>query len=1395
MADAPQTPTMTAEQPIPILKDVEMRSMKVLQLKEELAKRQLPVYGRKEQLVARLRAYTLLQMDQAVAASGPQGTSNEDDNDDDDVSKDDHRRDDGKGVEQTPVIRRRREQSEQPVLLAFRDVEESMDKFSGDDAIPVEKWIRGFEEVAEASGWSDVHRVMYAKKLLKGSAMRFVKYEDCSKTWEELRSALEEEFGGLVDSFQVHQRLARERKRNDESLHEFVYRMLEIAAQADVEAVATIKYIIEGIPDDATNKVMLFGASTIKELKAKLVQYEQLKQSMKSRPRTTDDKKKTGNREVTKPVKSRTCFNCGDKDHISRDCPTREKGTKCFKCGEHGHIAPKCPKTIKVTNAVAGSGKKQCMKDIKINDQTYKALIDTGSDLTFIRTDEYMELGAPSLKQRQIKFEGLGTTNNVTLGEFTTKVEINGERFHGTFHVVPGRILKHAVLLGTDFLSQAELSIRKGDIKLKKIEDEKPDCFKIDLVAEKEEVDLTYVEDRTQKKEIETMIKSYKPEPTRDVGISTKIILKDDIPVVSSPRRLSVHEKIIVEQVMNEWLADGIIQPSTSEYASPIVLVKKKDGSTRVYVDYRAVNAKMEKLQYPLPIIEDQINALQGARVFTTLDLKNGYFHVPVSKESRKYTAFVTPTNQYEFLKTPFGLSIAPAVFQKFINTIFKDLISEKIVLAYMDDLIIVAENSGEAMERLKRVILVSQQHGLVINWKKSKFLRTEIEYLDHVITKDKVRPSESKFKAIEGFKMPVNIKTLQSFLGLTGYLRKFIQNYSQIAKPLTDLLKKDKKFHMGEKEVEAVQRLKAAIISRPVLRLYRIGAETELHTDASCHGYGMVLMQKGDDDDKWHPIYYASGKTTPAETKYSSYELEVLAVVKGLIKFRVYLLGIPFKIITDCQAFAMTMRKKELSPRIARWALLLQEYTYEVCHRPGRSMQHVDALSRNPLPTVLTIKECQTSILVRLRKAQKEDEDLKDKLQEAEAENEEGYVIKNDLLYKKVNQELLIVVPTKMQTQIIRQAHERGHYGVFKTELLILENYWFSGMRSKIENVTKNCVSCILAERKRGKQEGMIQPIDKGDRPLDTFHIDHVGPMALTQKRYMHLLVIVDAFTKFTWLYPTRSTSAAETIDKLTKQAATFGNPRRIITDRGAAFTSNAFAEYCKTEQIQHLLITTGIPRGNGQVERVNRTIIPILTKLTAPETKNWYKYVDKVQNFMNNSVCRSTRRTPFQLLTEVKMRVGDNPEIREIIEKEWIEEFNRERDGLRQIAKEEISKVQAENRRSANKKRKEAHRYQVGDLVSIRRTQFGAGLKLHGKFLGPYEVTKVMRHDRYMVKKVGEHEGPNETSSAADSMKRWIDPQDDDDLGKEEDVESPTIEENLKHYGENCQFDNNEE
>jgi len=852
--------------------------------------------------------------------------------------------------------------------------------------------------------------------------------------------------------------------------------------------------------------------------------------------------------------------------------------------------------------------------------------------------------------------------------------------------------------------------------------------------------------------QIQQLIDSYKPKQGNQTSVETKIILQDETPVCLKPRRLAVKEKAILNAQLEDWLRDGVVQPSSSRYSSPVIIVPKKNGTYRVCVDYRQLNRKILRDRFPMPLIEDHIDALADARVFSVLDLKNGFFHVPVAQESRQYTSFVTPDGQYEFLKTPFGLCNSPTSFLRFIDEVFRDLSRKNIVFAYMDDLIIPGKTEAEALTNLKKTLTVAAEAGLTINWEKCKFLQKRVEYLGHVLEDGHISPSPTKIESVRRFPVLTTKKAIHSFLGLTGYFRKFIRNYARIAKPLSDIMKEDQKFRFEEEQRQSFEQLKGILTTEPILQIYRPDAITELHTDASKEGYGAVLLQKRKEEDSFKPVHYMSRKTTDAEKKYHSYELEALAIMTAVKKFRVYLLGIQFKIITDCSAFQKTLSKVDISPKIARWALTLKEFNYEIEHRSGTRLKHVDALSRYP---VMVVNDRLTPMI---RKQQEEEERIRIIKKVLEKEPYEDYSCENGILMKRVGDKNVIVLPTSMHHDIIRKTHDNGHFGVKKMSESIQNEYYIPKLREKIEKYVSCCVPCILAEKKRGKKEGELMPIPKGDVPLSTYHVDHLGPITMTSKLYKHLFVVVDGFSKFVWIYPTKTTSTKEVLEKLQDQQKVFGNPCRIISDRGSAFTSDNFQNYCREENIEHILITTGVPRGNGQVERINRIIIPILTKLSHDHPDKWFKYVHRVQVAINSTYQRSIGTSPFEVLFGIKMRRKEDPELLSLIEVESIATFAEGRQELRKLAQENISRVQCENRRTHDRKCKSATQYKEGDLVVIKRTQFGTGQKIKDKYLGPYKVSKRKGNNRYEVIKEADVEGPWITSSSADQMKPYL-------------------------------------
>lgn len=550
------------------------------------------------------------------------------------------------------------------------------------------------------------------------------------------------------------------------------------------------------------------------------------------------------------------------------------------------------------------------------------------------------------------------------------------------------------------------------------------------------------------------------------------------------------------------------------------------------------------------------------------------------------------------------------------------------------------------------------------------------------------------------------------------------------------------------EEARKAFEKLKLVLSSPPVLALYDPDAETEVHTDASAVAISGILMQRRIGDKSFHPVHYFSRLTIDAETRYHSFDLECLACVESLRRFRVYLLGKRFKLVTDCSAMNMALQKKEINSRVARWALDLAEFQFDTEHRKAERMQHADALSR-----ALIVD----STAVRVKAVQDDDQRIVEIKRDVERGKTSDYEVDDGVLYKRHEGQKLLVVPSQMAQAIIHSIHERGHFGVRKMRMEFTKQYYIEDFDRRAQSCMRNCIRCLMVERKTGKGEGELRPIPKGDHPMDTWHLDHLGPMTSTSKQYEYILSVVDGFSKFAWLFPCKRTTADESIKKLGVLADVFGYPRKIIVDRGAAFTSKAFVEFCADNGIELHHVTTGAPRGNGQVERVHRIVISSLAKLSHEDPAQWYRHVNRVQRFLNGSYQRAVDATPFKVMFGVEMRSGDDERVEEIIDGEARQTFDEDREKTRQVARRQIQHVQRENQRTYDRNRKPATQYALGEVVFIKKTQFGVGQKLMPKFLGSYRVTECRGRDRYAVEKVDkDSEGPNRTSTSADMMKK---------------------------------------
>lgn len=890
-----------------------------------------------------------------------------------------------------------------------------------------------------------------------------------------------------------------------------------------------------------------------------------------------------------------------------------------------------------------------------------------------------------------------------------------------------------------------------------------------------------------QKQQVLQLINKYRDcfaQNLSELGCTDKaemhIELNDTTPVVYRPYRLSHSEKEVVRDMVTELIENDIAEESNSAYASPIILVRKKTGGYRLCVDFRALNRKTIKDHFPMPRIDDQLDLLNGNKYYTSLDLASGYYQIPISDNCKHLTAFVTPDGLYQFKKMPFGLVNSPAVFQRTINQVLGNS-RFGTALAYMDDILVPGKNFDEEFCRLEKTFQLLRDAKLTLNVQKCNFFQEQLEYLGYEISGNGIRPGEAKITAVEQFPTPRNVHEVRQFVGLASYFRKFIQNFAIIARPLTDLTRKDVAWHWDVKEEESFEQLKRALIQRPVLGIYDPKNETFLHTDASKLGLAGILLQKGDNGE-FKPIGYFSRKTTLDEQNYHAYELETLAVVASLQRFRVYLLGIKFTLTTDCAALRLTFSKRDLIPRIARWWIAIQEFDLEIQYKPGHTMSHVDALSRNPvssaviedtLPCVLRITQddwlltlqLQDHDLQRIRRIL-EDTDYSD--------IKKNYTIKNNRLFRKLGDELKWVVPKSARFQLCKLNHDDiGHFSYDKTYAKISKDFWFPKMNRFIKKYVQSCLECAYSKKPAGPKEGLLHPIHKVDKPFDTVHVDHLGPFVKSTKGKTYLLVLVDGYTKFCILTPLRNVKSTPTINSLENIFCTFGYPNRLISDQGTAFTSREFKTFCKDSKINHVLNAVASPRANGQVERYNRTVLDALSAYTDKlGEKYWDQELGKLQWGLNNTLNKGTSKSPAEALFGIQMvSKGDN------IFSEILKETRQlgSIENLRTEINKHIEKDQERQKYRYDKSRIKARSYKLGELVKILKpvsSNDGKSKKLVPKFTGPFRITRVLDNDRYEVSSIP---GTKITSKnyrnvwAADRIKPWISTLQDSDPNNE--------------------------
>ena len=689
-------------------------------------------------------------------------------------------------------------------------------------------------------------------------------------------------------------------------------------------------------------------------------------------------------------------------------------------------------------------------------------------------------------------------------------------------------------------------------------------------------------------------------------------------PISSRYRRLDPQRLLIAKKEFMEMEKQGIVRRSKSAWSSPLHMVPKADGYWRPCGDYRRLNLVTTPDMYPPPHMEDLSAKLAGKTVFSKLDLRKGYYQVPVAAEDVQKTAIITPFGLYEFLRMPFGLRNAGQSFQRFMDQIMEGI---EHIFIYMDDILVASENRVQHQQHLRAVLQRLADHGLVLNKEKCVFCASSVEYLGHVVTAEGIKPLGARVAAIQDFPPPTTRGELQRVLGMINYYRRFIRGAACLLKPLTDATRgpgsQNTPLTMVADMQQAFSAAKSALVGAAMLTHPRADAEVSLAVDASDKHVGGVLQQW--DLNAWRPLAFYSRKLTGAESRYSTYDRELVACVAAIKHFRFLLEGRSFAIWTDHKPLTYSLHQvtDALTARVQRHLAYVAEFTSDIRHVPGVQNVVADALSRPPAeagqpPAVAAVvPPASTGPLSWADLAAGQDTwtELADLLASSSLQLELVNVQGAEVWCDKSTGIFRPLVAPGQRQHVFNSIHQLAHTGTRATTRLVSSKFVWPHMATDTKEWCRQCVAC----QKSKIVKHVVTPIEKIAIPSQRFshvHVDIVGPLSTTREGYRYLLTIIDRSTRWFEVVPLQNITAELVLETfIFTWVARYGVPAIVTTDRGTQFTAGTWVTWCMQQQVQHITTTSFHPQANGMIERLHRQLKDALRAREAGV--EWYSHL----------------------------------------------------------------------------------------------------------------------------------------------------------------------------------------
>lgn len=787
----------------------------------------------------------------------------------------------------------------------------------------------------------------------------------------------------------------------------------------------------------------------------------------------------------------------------------------------------------------------------------------------------------------------------------------------------------------------------------------------------------------------------------------------DDKVVNLRPYKCSMSDQKLIDEQVDELIRYELVRRSISPYSSPVTLVDKKDDGpkSRFCIDYRKINQLTIPDNYPFPRIEDIVDRLCGSKVFSTLDVSSGFWHVEMNESDIEKTAFVTMKGHYEWLVMPFGFRNSPAVFQRVLYRVLEKYELTAFASNYLDDVMIHSKSMSEHLQHLRMVFEAFKKENVKLKLSKCRLAESKVKYLGHIISENSISPLNSNVRSVVELPAPTNVKEVQRVLGKVNFYRKFIPGATKLLYPLYALLKKSSKFEWNDECQKAFEKVKEILVSGPVLRIYDPERESFLFTDASKKGIGAILKQKY--DSALLPVGYFSRKLLPYQMNYSITELECLAVVESIEYFHHYLYDRKFVVVTDHAALKWLKSVKKPNSRLFRWSLKLSQYSFEVKYNPGVNHVEADLLSRAPVLEACNNSEHLRIVnLLTLDEVRESQDDYFRNRSRGKLRRVNGVLIRNRAGFRQM------YVPPNLRERLIREFHDEfGHLGVKQMLTMISRTYFWENMTSDIKSFVDACFVCQTNKVRRERKLGTLSWTGPARRPLEIVSVDTIGGLEGYNSRFRYIHLAIDHLTRFVWTLPSKTQRARDYI-RLIQVVIAVDCPHMILTDRYPGIKCREFENFLDRHDVGVKYVMTQCPQSNGMAERVNQTIVNKLRCLYNERGQiiPWDRLLVDVTKIYNNTVHTVTGFSPRYLLFGAGAVNGE------------------ERTGI-----ERARELAIQRNREAHDKNKELydrqhkpHVFEIGDLVLVKNHY---GKKLDPTMIGPYTVMERLSDNSYVI------------------------------------------------------------